>query len=182
MWSNTSGVGAVPQRLVVDDLMGLHVDLQMPAEGVHAFRQRLDHVEGGGRDIGSAERKADAANPAVIEDLQFGLRDGRMDDGDTARIARELGDGIERHVVVGEVGPWLHDDAACGADPLLQQAEFLHARIRDGAARSRGLRKAGDIVDVVVAVAGAGRRLDLRRVGAGGVRHLLGEAFPDRRS
>jgi hypothetical protein len=46
---------AVPQRLVVDDLMGLHIDLQMPAKGVHAFRERLDHVEGGGRDVGSAE-------------------------------------------------------------------------------------------------------------------------------
>ena len=60
--------------------------------------------------------------------------------------------------------------AAAAADTA-RRRHSLHARLR---ARPRG-RKALAVVDVHVAVAGVRRRLELRRFGAAGVRHVLRE-------
>ena len=92
-----------PQQVGMrDDVGALDIELHVPAELVHAARQRLDHVPGDDG-VGAAEREADAANATVGEGLELGIRDGRTDDRDTARVGAELLERIEGDVVVGRV-------------------------------------------------------------------------------
>ena len=79
---------AFEQRGVLDDLVGAHVDLHVPAEIGDALAQRLDHVDrhrGGAR---IEHREADAANAAVGERLQLRVGDARMHHRDAARVGR----------------------------------------------------------------------------------------------
>ena len=171
---------AFEQRGILDDLVRAHVDLDVPAEIRDALRERRDHVD---RDRSRARiehREADAANAASHHRLQLRVGHGRMHHRNAARpVAPELLNAVERHAIVGHVGGRRHDHGTRGAEALLQQpilrdrGILLHARLR---ARPRG-REALAVVDVHVAVAGIRRRLELRRLGAGGVWNtVLGEA------
>ncbi len=167
---------AFQQRGILDDLVGAHVDLEMPAEARDALRQRVDHVD---RDRGGARiehRETDAADAAVRHRLQLGVGDGRMHHRDAARVGlAELLDAVERDAVVGHIRGGRDDDGARRAVARLQQAILrhrrvaLHARLRP---RPRG-REAVAVIDVHVAVAGIGRSLQLRRLGAFGIRNSL---------
>ena len=52
------------QILGGDDLVGAQMDLHVPAERLHALRQRLDHVHRRGRGVRIELREADAADAA----------------------------------------------------------------------------------------------------------------------
>ena len=39
---------AIPQFVGRDNLIGSHIDLDVPTKGIHALRQGFDHLEGGG--------------------------------------------------------------------------------------------------------------------------------------
>ena len=84
----------------------------------------------------------------------------------------ERGEGVERAAVVGAVGRGRHDHVAGGADALLEQPIVLRMGVARPQRRIRCRRKAA-VVDVHVAVAGIGRRLELGRRGAGRIRHRL---------
>jgi hypothetical protein len=169
---------APQQRGHLVDHLALHVELHVPAEIGDALRQRLDHL---GRDRARArvgEAEADAANAAGMKGLELGVGDRRGDDRDAARARRELRDRVERHPVVGRIVARLHDDDARRPDPLLQQPVFRDGGVGRRRPRVRRHRKAHRVIDVHVAVGGVGRRLELGRLGAGRIRHLLGVASP----
>ncbi len=163
---------AIPQARGLGDLIAAHVDLDVPAAVVDPLGERLDHVDRrrGGARIELAE--ADAANAAAREGVELGIGDGGMDDRDAARVA-ELRDGVERHAIVGAVGRGRHDHRALRADALLQEPILGHAGIGLHPRVRPRRRKALGVVDVHVAVAGAGRRGELRSPAAGRVRHRL---------
>jgi len=106
---------------------------------------------------------------AGIEGLELGVADGGTDDGDAAGIAPELGEGIEGDVVVAGIGRGRHHDVPPGSDPALQQPVFRDAGVRDDGGAGVLRRKPRGVIDVVVAIAGQRRRLELRRPGAGGI-------------
>src|SRR6516165_12620951 len=61
--------GNAPQQIFdAGDLLALHVDLNMPAEIVHALRQRLDHLDRRGARLDQVE--ADAANAEIVHALE----------------------------------------------------------------------------------------------------------------
>ena len=153
---------AIPHALGVGDLIGAHVDLDVPAEVVHAPGERLDHVERRRRRSRIELGEPDAANAAVREGFQLRVRDRGMDHDDAARVA-ELRDGIERDAVVGAVGRGRDHHGSCGPDALLQQPIVRHAGVRLHPQFRPRRRKALAVVDVHVAVAGIGRRGELRR-------------------
>ena len=113
-----------------DDLIGAQMDLHVPAERLHAPRQRLDHVHRGRRGLRIELREADAADAAVRHALELGVGHGRMHHGDAARLRPELRDGVERHLVVGDIGRRRHHDDAARADALLEQPVVRHAGVR----------------------------------------------------
>jgi hypothetical protein len=160
-------------------LRALDVELDVPAQLDHALRERLDHVDLHHRGDGIAEGEADAADAAGVQRFQLGIGDARVQHRHAARIRAELRDRVERHTVVDRVVARLDDDGAGGADALLQLAVMRDRGVRRRHAVARRHRKARRIVDVHVAVAGVGRRLELRRLGTRGVRHRLRAARPD---
>ena len=52
---------------------------------------------------GSGIHEADAADAAIVHFLQLGVGDGGEDDGDASCIRSELGNGVDRHAVIGQV-------------------------------------------------------------------------------
>src|SRR5262249_3169042 len=76
---------------------------------------------------------------------------------------------------------WRHYDVAAGADTLLQQAVVLNTRVRHHT-RASADREAGGVVNMVVTVAGIGRRLQFRRPAPSGIRRLLGVTVPEQKS
>ena len=95
---------AFEQRGILDDLVGAHVDLDVPAEIGDALGERRDHVDrhrGGAR---IEHREADAANAARIKRLQLSIGHVRMHHRDAARVrGAKLRDAVERHAIVGHV-------------------------------------------------------------------------------
>ena len=113
-----------------DDLVGAQMDLHMPAERLDALRQRLDHVDRGGGGPRIELGEADAADAAVGHALELGVGDVGMNHGDAARLRPELRDGVERHLVVGDIGRRRHHDDPAGADALLEQPVVRDAGVR----------------------------------------------------
>ena len=161
----------MPQVFGGDDLVGPHVNLHVPAEIVHSLRQRLDHVDRRSGGVGIELGEADAANSSIRQGLQLGLRDRRVNDGHSARLGTELSDGVEGDAVIGNIDGRRDDDGPGSADPLLQQAVLGHTRVHLQARARPKRRETFGIIDMHVAVAGICRCLELRRLGAGGVRH-----------
>ena len=87
---------AFEQRRILDDLVGAHVDLHVPAEISDALGQRLDHVDRDGGGARIEHREADAADAAVGERLQFRIGDGRMHHRDAARVRGAQAAGCRR--------------------------------------------------------------------------------------
>ena len=140
----------------------------MPAVLRNALRERLYHVDADHRRLRIADREADTTNAAVVERLQLGIGHRRMQNADAARIGyAELPDGVDGDAVVRHVVAWLHDDDARDAYALLQQPVILHRAVR----RMRALRLEARVVNMDMAVGRVRRRLELRRVGAGRIRH-----------
>ena len=111
-----------PQQVgVLDNVVALDIELQVPSKLVDALRQRLDHLPC--RDgVRPAERKPDTADAAVVEALELRVRDRRMDDRDAARARAQLPEGIDGDAIVGRVVARLHHDDARRPGALLQQA------------------------------------------------------------
>ena len=167
-----------PEIRGVGNLVAAHMDLHVPSKRVDPLRERLDHVNGGGGGRRIELGEADAADPALRQRLELGIRDGGMDDGNAARISAELGNSVQGHAVVGDIDRRRHDHDAGGPDPLLQQLIFFDSRVRLQARSRPQRRKALGIVDVHVAVAGVCRRLEHGPFAAGGIGDLLRPAFP----
>ena len=143
------------------DLVRAQMDLHMHPEILRALCQRLDHVQRRCRGPGIELREADAAHLAVCQTLQLRVRDRRDDDRDPAGIA-ELSHRIKRHLVVGGVGRGVDNDRPARADPALEKPVVRHNGVRLHPCVRPGRRKPRRVVDVHVAVAGAGRRRKLR--------------------
>jgi hypothetical protein len=158
------------------DVGAIGIELHVPAELVHAARQWLDHVPGDDG-VGAAEGEADAANTAIGEGLELGIRDGRTHDRDTTRARAKLLECIEGDVVVGRVIARRYHYDPCRAGALLQQPIIRDRGILRVLARPRiGFRKAR-VVDVHVAIGGIGRGRSPCRICAGRVGYgLLGAA------
>ena len=113
----------------------------------------------------------------------------RIDDHDGARRRPDRGDRVEGRGVLGAIGRGLHDDIAAGADTLLELAIILDRGVARPQCRAR-IDLVLRAVDVMVAVAGIGRRLELRRFGAarpfdllrGGVAHSVRRRMPRARA
>ena len=140
-----------------------HMDLDVPAEIVDPLRQRLEHVDGGG--AGLDEIEADAANALIVQPLEFGVGDARIDHRDAAGGRAELGHRVEGAGIVRPVGRRRDHDVARRADPLLKQAIGVDGRIRRPQLGVGSDRKAA-VVNVHVTVAGVRRRLQLWRFGS----------------
>ena len=153
-----------------DDLLGGGADLHVPAEIVHAFRQRLQHGDrGGARRI---EHEAHAAHAETGEPLELGIGHAQVDHRDGACRGPERREGVERAAIVGAIGRGRHDHVAGGADPLLEQPIVLRARIDRMRPDTRRRREAA-VVDVHMAIACVRRCLELGRLGAGRIWHRL---------
>ena len=72
-----------------DDLIGAQMNLHVPAERLHAPRQRLDHVHRRRRGVRIELREADAPDAGAIHALELGIGDGRMHHRDAARLRRQ---------------------------------------------------------------------------------------------
>ncbi len=64
--------GTIPQLFSGCNPVGGHVDLYVPAESRHTFRQRFDHVERGGRSRRYLT-ETEASNPSISEGFQLGI-------------------------------------------------------------------------------------------------------------
>ena len=100
------GAGQALQQVGgADDLVAAQMNLHVPAERLDALRQRLDHVERGGRGLRVELGEADAADAAG---LPCAFSSASVTVGCTTATPRacgaELRDGVERHRVVGDVG------------------------------------------------------------------------------
>ena len=73
-----------------NDLIGLNIELDVPAECRHTLRQRLDHVGLHRARFRVAETEADAAYAGLVKALEFSIADGRMHHRNTTRIFAEL--------------------------------------------------------------------------------------------
>jgi hypothetical protein len=160
-----------PQQVgAFGDLGAVQVELQMPAEGGDAFRQRLDHVPADDGVGAACQREAYSTYSGRVECFQLRVGDGRMDDRNASAVRSQLRQRVDRHPIIGRIVARGHDDDARRSSALLEEPIVLHRGIvRLGPARAM-LRKAR-IVDVHVAVGGIGRGLYLGRLGAGRVRH-----------
>ena len=97
--------------------------------------------------------------------FQLGIRNRVVDDHDGARLRSECRDGVQGDPVVDTIGRRRHDDIAAGADSLLKSAVILDQSICRPQDRLRVNRVPG-VIDVMMTVAGIGRRLELGRFGA----------------
>ena len=145
---------------VLDDGVAQHMDLDVPAEVVDALRQRLEHVDRGG--AGLDEIEADAANAEVVQPLEFGIGDARIDHRHAARAWPQLGHRVERAGIIGAVGRGRDDDVARRADPLLKPAIVVDGRVAWTQLGGGSNRKAA-VVNVHVTVARVRRRFEFWR-------------------
>ena len=149
----------------------------MPAERVHALRQRLQHLERGRAGLRQVE-----PNPAyaeAVQPLQLGIGYRGVHDRDPAEVRPQCSDAFKCRAIVDAVQRGLDDDAARGADTRLQCAIIGRRGVgRRQAARCR--RKAA-VIDVEMAVGGVRRRAELRCFGPEGVADgTLGSGRPCR--
>ena len=133
------------------------------------LRQGFHHVDrhGGGGWIIEAE--ANATHARLMQLPQLAIGDRRVQDRDAPRVGTELGDRIDRDLILRPVIPGRDDDDSSGSDSLLQQAVLRHSRIGGRHTRTRHHGEARRVVDVHVAVARVERRNRLRRRRACGV-------------
>ena len=150
----------------IDDLVRPQMDLHVPAERRDALRQRLDHVDGGDGGSRIELGEADAAHAAVGEPPQLAVFHVRVHDGDAARLRSKLRQRIKRHRVVGPIGRRLHHHGPAGSDALLEPPVLGDAGVLLHAGSRPRRRKARGVVDMHVAVAGVGRRLERRGGGS----------------
>ena len=66
----------------LNDLVAEQLNLDVPAEIVDPFRQRLEHLDRG--PAGDNEIEADAANAAAVQAPELGVGDARVDHRDAA--------------------------------------------------------------------------------------------------
>jgi hypothetical protein len=97
--------------------------------------------------------------------LQVGVADRIVDHDDGARLRPHGGDRIEGRRVLGAIGRGLHDDVAARPDALLKAAVILDRGVTRPQRRTR-VDLVLRTIDVMVAVAGVGRRLQLGGLGA----------------
>ena len=102
--------------------------------------------------------------PCSCMRLRSASVDAGIDDHDGPCCRPKRGDRVQCRGVLGAVGRGLHDDVAAGADAFLELAVILDR----GVSRPQGRARIDLVlraVEVMVAVAGIGRRLELRRFG-----------------
>ncbi len=140
---------------VLDDGVAEDMDLDVPAEIVDALRQGREHVDRGGAGLDKIE--AYAANAEVVQALEFGVGDARIDNRHAARACAELGHRVKRARIIGSVGRGCDDDVARRADPLLKQAIVVDRCVGWTDLGGGSNRKAA-VVNVHVTVARVWRR------------------------
>ena len=120
------------------------MQLHVPAVGVDALREGLDHLEADDGVGLRVERETDAADATVVKPAEFGVGNVGTDHTDAARaLAAELRDGVERHRVVDAMRAGRDDDGARGAELRLHGRVTFDIDVRE---------------DVHVRVARIGRR------------------------
>ena len=150
---NDRGYDALQQILALNNLISSKMELHVPTEVVHAFRQRFDHFEIGDCGGGIKEGKTNPADAPVRHFLQLGIRDIGMDDSDSPGIRQaELGDTIERDSVIRGVGAGRNNHGPRRPNPLLEKPILLHACVGHEPLSGPGGRKAV-VIDVNVTVA-----------------------------
>src|SRR5260370_32224735 len=92
------------QRLELDDLVALDVELHVPAEIVDPSRQRLEPVDGGGG-AGMYEIEADAAHARAREAPQLLVADDPIHPGNATRLGAPDAQRLQPPAVVGAAGP-----------------------------------------------------------------------------
>src|SRR5258706_12366001 len=103
----------------------------MPAKIRDALRQRLDHIGSHHRRRRITKTETDPENACLMEFLELGIRDARMDHGDTARLGySKLCDGIYGHSVHRGVVARGDNYHARRSDALLKQAVVRYGRMR----------------------------------------------------
>ena len=125
----------------------------MPAQRGNALGQRLQHVQPHGCIVLGVQRKADAANAAVMQRLQLCVGDIGVHHGNAARAcsAQRL-DGVQRGPVVRAMRTRLDDDGA------LQPHGAAQLRIVGSRGMGSKTRTKARIEDMQMGVAGACRQ------------------------
>ena len=156
-------------RRELHDLLAAQVQLHMPAHPGHAPGEGFDHVHGGHGGLGVMQREAQPADAARVHRCELVIPHRGMHHRHAARAFQaQLRHRVHRHPVVGTVGRGLDHDRARGPQPLLQQPVFRHRGVGSGA-QLRPRHREARVVDVQVAIAGAGGRLEAWRGGPGAV-------------
>ncbi len=102
----------------LDQLLGLHEDLYVPAEsGDPGAERRQSLCRGHAPRLRCHEVHAQAADAVPVEPFQLGVGDGRIDDRDAAGAVAEAVERVDRAGVVDPVSRWRHDDGSAGAEP-----------------------------------------------------------------
>jgi hypothetical protein len=92
----------IPQIFGGRNLIGSHIDLDLLAKSRYAFRQRFDHVEGGGcgrRNL----TKTKPSNASIGERFQLIIGDVGTQKGNTACIGAKSCYGIQGDAVVADI-------------------------------------------------------------------------------
>jgi hypothetical protein len=113
------GRNAQQQILDPGDLLTLHVDLNMPAEIVYPFRQRLNHFYCRGAGLDQIE--TDSTDAEVVQALELGVRNAGIDHRNAAGSRPNLRQGIKGDAIIGPIGRGRHDDISRRTEALLQQ-------------------------------------------------------------
>ena len=148
-----------------DELLGRHQQLQMPAELCDPASQRLDlrdrprHAQ--------RQVEPDAANADAMQRQQIGLAFAAVDDRHAAGLFAHLRQAGEQHPVVGAIGRRRDQHGMAQTQARLQRPVLGDGRIgwQQACPRCGGERA---VVDVDMAVAGAGGDLGARRSSPGG--------------
>ena len=135
---------------------------------LHACHGRLEPLARHSRvgDAGSRQIEANAAHPRLPHSVEGTLRRLVINDGDAARVGSTRLHAIERGGVIGAVDTGGDDHHALDMERLVERRHLLgqrHLR-RVGAPRKEG-KTCGITVDVRVAIAGAGRHVEVDRRG-----------------
>jgi hypothetical protein len=154
---------AAQHRRAFGQVAPVALQLDVPAERVHARRHGLENVPG--QDASPQHVKADAARARSGQPLQLGIAHRTVDDHDRTRPGAEFGDRIHRAAIVGAVSGRLDHDRALEPEALLHPAVVRDPRRRRQERRGRRHRIARRrVVEVDVGVGGAGGRLQPRPI------------------
>src|SRR6516225_5695670 len=111
-WQALKQVGAL------DDLVGGHVYLDVPAKIVHSFGEWLNHFDCCG--TGLYQIKANTTKAVVGKALELRIGDAGINDGDAPRRGADLPQRVAGAAVVGAVGGRRDNHVARRTNPLLQ--------------------------------------------------------------